>query len=42
MGVSMGIIKPMSGKVASDFLRESDKYALDKKTIKRCQELAKK
>ena len=41
MGVSMGIIKPMEGKVAQDFLRDSPKRVSDRDAMKKCRELAK-
>lgn len=41
MGVSMGIIKPMEGKAAQDFLRDSQKRVSDKDAMKKCKELSK-
>lgn len=39
MGVSMAILKPLEGKVARDFVRESEKAKISAETIKKCFEL---
>lgn len=41
LGVSKGIISPIIGKLAQDFLKDSEKSTISKETIKKCKELAK-
>lgn len=41
MGVSMGILQTLEGRVAKEFLKESEKAKISKETIKKCLDLVK-
>jgi hypothetical protein len=41
MGVSMGILQTLEGRVAKEFLKESEKAKISKDTIKKCLDLVK-
>lgn len=41
MGVSMGIILPMKGKVAKEFIEKSKSASISKETFQKCVELSK-